>query len=63
VLSDWELWACAAEVQRIHGDGAPVVVAKRMGALALKGDVGGVEAWKAIALRLDQLRTQPAQLI
>jgi hypothetical protein len=61
VLSDWELWACALEVQREHGDGAPRFVAERIGALVLKGDVAGVEAWKEIAIRLQQLQAQPAQ--
>ena len=60
MLSNWELWACAAEVHRQHGDMAPVVAAERIGALALAGDGDGVAAWKAIALRLQQLR-HPAE--
>ena len=27
MLSDWELWACAVEAVRIHGERAPTVVA------------------------------------
>lgn len=56
-LTDWELWACAASVERQHGEKAPRHVAERIGALALAGDVDGVEAWKLIATRLDQLRS------
>lgn len=58
-LSDWELWACANEVLRQHGDEAPLHVAERIGALALAGDAAGVETWKAIAARVDQLRSVP----
>ncbi len=54
-MTDWELWACALEVIRQHGEKAPVHIAERVGALALAGDVAGVETWKAIAARVDQL--------
>lgn len=60
-LSDRELWACANEVLRQHGDRAPVHVAERIGTLALAGDAAGVEAWKCIAQRLEQLnKTGPS---
>lgn len=55
VLTDWELWACAQQVIKQHGERAPAVVAARIGALAEAGDGPGVEAWKAIAARVDQL--------
>jgi hypothetical protein len=51
-LTDWELWACAAWVEREHGDRAPVFVAERIGALALAGDADGVEAWRGVARRM-----------
>lgn len=41
--------ACALEVERQHGELAPVFVAGRIGALALVGDFAGVKMWKAIA--------------
>ncbi len=53
---DRELWACALEVERQHGDRAPVLVAERIGALALAGDVEGVDRWRTIAHCLDALR-------
>jgi len=57
VLTDKELWACAMEVQRQHGEQAPVFIAERIGALALAaGDEAGIATWKAIAARYDQLR-------
>jgi len=44
-----------------HGDHAPVVVAERIGALAMKGDVGGIAHWKDIAARFDALFFSPHQ--
>lgn len=55
MLSDWELWACANQVLKMHGEDAPRHVAERIGALALEGDAEGVATWKAIARRLSQL--------
>ncbi len=54
-LSEWELWACAQQVIKQHGAKAPVHVATRIGELAEAGDVDGVEAWRSIAERVDQL--------
>ncbi len=56
VLSDWELWACAAQLERQHGERAPLFLAERIGALAISGDDAGVSTWKAIAARLAKLR-------
>lgn len=55
-MTHWELWACAQHVIKQHGDRAPAFVAERIGALTLAGDDEGVEAWKAIAARVEQLR-------
>jgi hypothetical protein len=59
-LSDAELWAVAAETLRQHGDGAPVFVADRIGALVLDGDTRGVEAWKSIAARIQEIMQRSA---
>jgi len=53
---DRELWACALQVERQHGDNATRFVAERIGALAISGDEQGIATWKAIAERLDKLR-------
>ena len=53
---DQERWAEALAIERIHGDRAPLWVAERIGALALAGDVAGVERFNQIAKRLDELR-------
>jgi len=55
MLSDWELWACANQLLKMHGDDAPRHVAERIGTLGLEGDVKGVATWKAIARRLAEL--------
>lgn len=55
-LSAWELWACASEVFKTHGDQAPLHVAGQLGALALKGDKAGIKTWQEIARRIEQLQ-------
>lgn len=57
-IDDKELWACALQVERQHGNDAPKFVAERIGALALAGDFEGVETWRTIAGKLDALRQQ-----
>ena len=52
-----ELWACALQVEREHGDNAALWIAERIGALALEGDAAGVARWKAIAEKLALLWT------
>ena len=55
LTDEQHIWACAVAIERIHGAAAPLVVAERIGALALAGDEAGVAMWKAIAARLDAL--------
>lgn len=62
-LSDWsvsmtseeERWAEALAIHPMHGDGAPAHVAARISALALTGDVDGIDRFKQIAIRLNRL--------
>ncbi len=56
MLSDWELWACAATVLEQHGDRAALFVAERIGALALEGKADGVATWQQIAARIDAIQ-------
>ena len=52
----------AAMILRQHGDRAPVVVAERIGQLAIEGKGEGVALWKEVAIRLDRIlsaRTVP----
>jgi hypothetical protein len=55
MLSDWELWACANEVLKAHGDRAALFVAEQIGALVLVGDNNGIATWQAIARRIAEL--------
>ncbi|RZF63908.1 hypothetical protein EWE75_14060 [Sphingomonas populi] len=48
-------WAETLAIERIHGDRSPVWVAERIGELALAGDEAGVQRFKEIAARLDQI--------
>jgi hypothetical protein len=45
----------AIKVLEQHGDEAPRHIAERIGALALDGDELGIEVWRKIAARVDQL--------
>lgn len=54
-LTDWELWACASTSLQEHGTDAPKFVTDRIWALAKKGDIAGVQTWRAIGYRVDQL--------
>ena len=53
---DRELWACALLVERQRGGRAVAFIAERVATLAAAGDLAGVERWRAIAEKLDQLR-------
>ncbi len=46
---DQERWAEALAIERWKGADAPRWIAERIGALALAGDVAGVERFRAIA--------------
>lgn len=52
---DQERWAEATTIVRQRGEGAPVWVAERIGALALAGDMAGVERFREIASRMEQM--------
>ena len=54
--ADRERWAEALAIERQHGAGAPAFIAERIGALALSGDMAGLERFRQIAARIDQLR-------
>ena len=50
-----ERWAEATTIMRQHGDGAPAWIAERIGALALTGDEAGVQRFREIAGKVDQV--------
>ncbi|SEM52925.1 hypothetical protein SAMN05192583_0525 [Sphingomonas gellani] len=50
-----ERWAEALAIYRMHGDRAAVWIAARVASLALAGDSAGVERFRQIAAKLDQL--------
>jgi len=61
-LSDWELWACAHTVLKLHGEKAALHVAEQIGSLVLKDDAQGIRSWQEIAWRIAQLQAEPEQL-
>jgi hypothetical protein len=61
VTPDQERWAEAATIMRQRGDNAPHWIAQRIGALALAGDTAGVERFREIARRVEQMLGGAAQ--
>lgn len=59
-MIDWRL-AEALAIQKMYSTDAPRWVAERIGTLALAGDAEGVERFKAIATRLDELMAATRQ--
>jgi hypothetical protein len=53
-----ERYAEALAVERIHGDQAPAFIGDRVAALAKAGDHAGVQRWREIADRYDQLQSR-----
>lgn len=50
-----ELWACAVEMIRQHGEEAAIHAATRADELLANGDIDGARTWEAIVRRLNQL--------
>ena len=59
ILSDWELWACANEQLRQHGENAAIFAAMRADELLEKADLDGVQNWLLIIDRIEQLLAKP----
>lgn len=55
---DQERWAAALAIERIYGADAPRWITERMAALMLAGDGAGVQRFRDIATRFDQLRQE-----
>jgi hypothetical protein len=49
MLAAWELWAGAVRMEKRCGKDTPEVVAERIGALTLVGDVDEIGTWTAIS--------------
>jgi len=57
---DLERWAEALAIERRHGADAQRIIADRIAALSRTGDEAGVERWRQIAAKLDELRAPSA---
>ncbi|TKD51551.1 DUF6961 family protein [Sphingomonas baiyangensis] len=55
-ISDWEVWACALNVERVYGEKAMDHIEERMKDLSQAGDNKGLLTWLRIADCLDDLR-------
>lgn len=52
---DKELWALALWVEKRLGADGPRFIAEKVGRFALAGEQGGVDLWREVAARFDQL--------
>ena len=57
-IPEWELWACANEAIRQHGEDAGGFAGRRVDELLLTGDIEGAATWQAIMRRIEQLQRQ-----
>ena len=48
-------WGAALMLLNRHQNGAPFIVAARIGQLALAGDGEGVAVWKSVAASMEQI--------
>ena len=52
---DAERWAEALAIEKLHGEDAPRWIAERIGVLAQAGDMAGVERFRQIAARFEEM--------
>jgi hypothetical protein len=62
-MTDEQVWLGAAIMfLKRYGDDAPVMLATRIGELAVEGDAAGLAVWQAVARHMDSiLQTGPMQ--
>lgn len=54
-MTDWEIWACAAEMRKQHGGNAPVQSAMRADAMLEADDREGYAVWLSVLTRICKL--------
>jgi hypothetical protein len=52
---DQELWACALEIERKHGDGAFLHAAMEIDRLNLEGKPNAARVWREVLRRIEAL--------
>jgi hypothetical protein len=60
MLSDWELWACANDFVRRHGEDAAIHAAMRADELLAEAEFEGAKNFQEIVRRIEQLLERPA---
>ena len=60
-LSEWELWACANEMIRRHGNDADIHAAMKADQLFEESDDTGAGVWRLIVHRVNGLLEGPNQ--
>ena len=55
VISEWEIWACAHELIRQHGEDAAIQAAMKADDLLARGALDGAATWRLIVHRINAL--------
>ena len=58
-LTEWELWACANQYIRQHGEDAAILAAMRADEKVEACDLDGARTWRAIVKRINELLATP----
>jgi len=62
MIEEWELWACAHEFVRRHGEDAAIHAAMRADALFDEGDMEGARTFRMIVKKINELQRGAATL-
>lgn len=62
MIEEWELWACAHELVRQHGEDAAIHAAMRADALFDEGDLAGARTFRLIVKKINELQRGAATL-
>ena len=57
MISDLDIWRCAALMVTNYGDLADIEAASEADAMLAEGDIDGQRVWMRIAKAIDELRT------
>lgn len=56
MITEWELWACANEMIRRHGEDAAIQAAMKADELFEAGEMDGSRTWRLIVHRVNELQ-------
>lgn len=57
-VAKWEIWSVANMLITVHGDGAEGKAEQEIANATRKADVGALTVWRAIRMKLDEMRAE-----